>query len=173
MLMSWSRRFVAVVLVGFSIGAVVNVGMEVRSDPDLRAILVRSNGDLGYVAGTEPWPLPGRYWAAAVVHDVARGGTVVVPDTGLINIPRFRNLAGVDVQVEEYDPVLSPEMVSSIADYPKIEGVGNIAGNGDFVPFSVVWQPDGRPVPVLRLWFVDDEILLVDDRIAPEEWFDG
>jgi hypothetical protein len=169
MMVSWARRFLAVVLVGFSLGAALNIGMEARSESDLRALLVRTNGDLGAMAGTEPWPLPGRYWAAAVVHDVAGGGTVIVPDAVLIDRPRFRNLAGVDVRVEDYDPVLSPQMADLIADHPTIRGEGNIVGNSDYVPFAVVWSADGRPVPALRLWFFEDTMMLIDDRVIAEE----
>lgn len=161
---SWARRFLAVVLIGFSVGAFVNVGTESRYRPEARALLVRMSGDLSTVTGTEPSPR-GRYWVASIVHDIAWGGVVVVPDGSLISSSRFRNLAGVGVRIEDYDPTLTPGMVDSLGGLPVIRGVGNITGNDDYVPFAVVWSEEGTPVPVLRLWFFEGAMFLIDDRV--------
>jgi hypothetical protein len=161
-----ARRFLAIVLIGFTVGSVVNVGMEARYEPGVRALLVHTDGQLSTITGTEFSPLRGRYWVASAVHDVAWSGVVVVPDPGLISSSRFHNLANVDVRTEDYNPILSQEQVQSLDGLPSIRGVGNLTGNDGFAPFAVVWSVGGKPVPILRLWFHGDSMFLIDDRVT-------
>lgn len=91
---------------------------------------------------------------------------MVIPDGSPIGGSRFRNLAGVDVRIEEYDPVLTPEMVRSFEGWATVRGVGNITCNVDFVPFAVVWDEQGTQVPVVRLWYFEDTMFLIDDRFV-------
>jgi hypothetical protein len=160
-----ARRFLATVLVAFSIGALANVAFEANYEPELRALLVRPSGTLSTVTRTEVGLVRGRYWIASIVHDVAGGGVIVVPDELLITESRFNNLAGLDVQVEDYDSMLTAEMVASLAGLPSVRGVGNITGSADFLPFAVVWDHDGVPIPVLRLWYFEETMFLIDDRV--------
>ena len=162
----WKRIFLLVVAIVFSVGAFANVALEAMFEPGIRALRVRTDSDLSTVTGTEVGAMQGRYWVASIVHDIAWGGIVIVPDILLIDESRFHNLADADVRVEEYDPTLTPEMVDSLDGLPTVRGVGNIIGLSDFVPFTVVWSEEGAPVPVLRLWFSEDTMFLIDDRVV-------
>lgn len=161
----WKRIFLLVVVIVFSVGAFANVTLEAMYEPGIRALRVRPDGHLSTVTETEVGAMQGRYWVASIVHDIAWGGVVVVPDLLLIDESRFHNLADVEVRVEDYDPMLTPEMIDSLDGLPTVRGVGNIIGLSDFVPFAVVWGEEGAPVPVLRLWFSEDEMFLIDDRV--------
>lgn len=164
-LQALAQRFLAIVLVAFAVGALMNVAFETHYERELRALVVRPSGTLSTVTRTEVGVVRGRYWIASIVHDIAEGGVIVVPDELLITESRFINLAGVDVEVEDYDPMLTEEMVTSLADLPSVRGVGNITGSAGFAPFAVVWSSDGVPVPVLRLWFFEETMFLIDDRV--------
>jgi hypothetical protein len=162
----WFWWFVAVVVVAFSLGTVVNIAVEASFAPEQRALLLRSGGALGKVASTEYGSVQGRYWPAAIVHDIALGGTLVVPNLELVYPPRFELLADVDIRVENYDPVLTDAMYESLNGLPHARGVGNTVGSGGFKRIRIVWAEDGPPVPVLRIWFYENTTLLIDDRVT-------
>jgi hypothetical protein len=164
-LQALARIFLATVLAVFSVGALANVALEASYETEGRSLRVRPSGTLSTVTRTEVGLVRGRYWIASIVHDVAGGGVIVVPDELLITESRFNNLAGVDVQVEDYDSMLTAEMVASLAGLPSVRGVGNITGSADFLPFAVVWDHDGVPIPVLRLWYFEETMFLIDDRV--------
>jgi hypothetical protein len=164
-LQALARIFLATVLAVFSVGALANVALEASYETEGRSLRVRPSGTLSTVTRTEVGLVRGRYWIASIVHDVAGGGVIVVPDELLITESRFNNLAGLDVEVEDYDSMLTAEMVASLAGLPSIRGVGNITGSADFLPFAVVWDHDGVPIPVLRLWYFEETMFLIDDRV--------
>jgi hypothetical protein len=161
----WAQRFLIVVLVTFTLAAVGNIAMEASYKPATRGLMFHDDGSLSEATATDPTIYRGRYWIASIVHDVAFGGTVVVPDRALIEGYRFRNLADVEIKVEEYDPELTGETVSSLEGLPSVQGLGNIIERFDFKPFRVVWSDEGLPVPVLRLWYFGEMMYFIDDRV--------
>ena len=164
-MVGWARRFFIVVIVTFTLAAVGNVAMEASYKPETRGLMFHDGGSLSEATATDPTRFRGRYWIASITHDVAFGGTVVVPDRSLIEGYRFRNLADVEIKVEDYDPSLTAGMVSSLQGLPTVDGLGNIIGRFDFKPFRVVWSDEGLPVPVLRLWYFGEMMYFIDDRV--------
>lgn len=160
-----AKRFVIMVLIVFTIGAGLNIASQMQAEPRERAIVVRDDNSIHNIVGTELDMVRGRFWVASTVHDVAYGGTIVVPDADLIRSWVFRDLAGADVVVEEYVPELTDEMISELDDLPNVTGIGNLMGNGDVMPFGVVWVTGGTPVPVLRYWTDGETFYLVDERV--------
>ncbi len=160
----WAKRFITIVLVVFTIGTVLNVAGELKADPRERALVFRDDNSIHNIVGTELDLVRGRFWVASTVHDVAYGGTIIVPDGVPIRDWVFRDLAGSEVVIEEYDPTLTDEMIGKLDGLPRIAGTGNLVGNGDVMPFAVVWATDGTPVPVLRYWTDGETFYLVDDR---------
>ena len=161
----WPLWFVVVVVVAFSVGTVANVVVESSFAPEQRALLVRDGGALNKVVRTEGETVRNRYWIASVVHDIARGGTFVVPAEGLASEARFELLADVDIEVEAYDPELTQEMVDSFDGHASVTGYGNTIGSTEYFSFVVVWDEASSPVAVLRMWFFKDTMYLVDGRI--------
>ena len=87
------------------------------------------------------------------------------PDRSLISSYRFENLAGVEISADSYDPELTAETVAYLDNLPTAQGLGNVTGLFDFALFRVVWDPQGTPVPILRLWYFGDMMYFVDDRV--------
>lgn len=160
-----AKRFVSFVLVVFSIGTALNVASEMTVGPTEQAIVIRDDNSIHNIVGTELDLVRGRFWVASTVHDVGYGGTIIVPDGDLIRDWVFRDLAGSEVVIEKYDPELTDEMRGGLNGLPRIAGIGNLVGNGDVMPFAVVWVTDGIPVPVLRYWTDGETFYLVDDRV--------
>ena len=94
---------------------------------------------------------------------------MIVPDRSVVNPYRFENPANVEVRVESYDPDLTAEVVGSLHGLPTVQGLGNTTGRFDFKLFRVVWNPEGMPVSVLRLWRFGDMFCFVDDRVLTAE----
>jgi hypothetical protein len=161
----WTRRLLIVAVVALSVAAIGNIAIEASSGPDSRAVIVHDGGGLAEATSTEPSLSRGRYWIASIVHDLGFGGELVVSDRSLISEYRFENLAGVDVRVDSFDPELTPETVAYLDGLPTAQGLGNITGLFDFTLFRVVWDPEGTPIPVLRLWYFGDMMYFIDDRV--------
>jgi hypothetical protein len=161
----WPLWFAAVVIVAFSLGTVANVVLEWSFVPEQRALLVRDGGALNKVVRTEGEIVRNRYWIASVVHDIARGGTLIVPAEGLASEARFELFADVDIKVEDYDPELTQETVDSLEGSASVTGYGNTIGSTEYFPFVVVWDTADSSVAVLRMWFFEDTMYLVDERI--------
>ncbi len=165
---AWHRWFLAAVLSVFGIGTVTNAVLEVGYVPAVRAVMVHDSGQLSVAIAHDDTRYRARYWIASVVHDIAFGSRLVVPDEELIDAYRFSYLADVRVDVENYDPTLPDSVLASLEGSPSVHGVGNMIGIDDYRPFVIVWSDEGTGVDTLRYWESGDTMYLVDDRLLGE-----
>ena len=163
-----ARRLLMAIVVGFLVTAFINIGWEIKLPRDDRAVLVRDDGRLSTLSGTEPVRARERYWIAAALVEAGREGTLVVPDRELISGYQIANLPRMEVRVEDYRPELSAAEAEALLGYPHIAGVASLEPSADPQPFIVVWQDVEEPAPTIRLWYRDQTVYLVDDRVIEE-----
>lgn len=167
--MTSTRRLLAAILVGFAVVTLVNIAWEIQLPDQAEALLARDDGELRTLVSTEAVPARERYWITASLHEVASGGTLIVPEKGLVDTYHYLNFTEMDLRVEGYDSQLTGPEAAAIAGFPNIEGLGmlhpTLQPAQPHHPFVVAWLDDEGPAPTMRVLYRGDTVYLVDDRI--------
>lgn len=98
------RRFVVTVVVACLLAAAMNLFMLRVSPREERPLRAHEGSALSELLAAEPRSVRTRYLFPVVLGEATGGGTLVVPEGGLVDPFYLENLAGLDVEVRDFDP---------------------------------------------------------------------
>lgn len=166
--MGRARRIALTFVVAFVAGSLGNVLIEVGQVPGGRAIAIAPSGDLATLAAAIQRSVRIGYGFSATLHDVARGGVLVVSDPELISVSEIENLALMRVVVEEYDPSISARVARELEDRAVASGDGALRWEGPEGTWTVVTDGLVTSRTRLRLVFFDGAAFAVDEVVLAE-----
>lgn len=159
-------RFVATAfIVAFLIGSLANVVIETLIPAGLRSVAISDRGDLAGLAAQVQRSVRIQYSFPAALHDVARGGVLVVTDDAIVGRNEIEGLALMTISVEQYDPAISARFALDLLERATLQGDGALRQDGEETSFAIITDGEVRPGTRFRLLFYEQAALVVDERV--------
>jgi hypothetical protein len=166
--MGRARRIALTFVAAFVAGSLCNVLIEVGQAPGARAVVVNPAGDLATLAAVTQRSVRIAYAFSAALHDLARGGVLVVPDPDLVSPSEIENLALMRIAVEDYDPSIPARLAIELADMATATGDGALERDGPEATWAIVTDGAVEAGSRLRLVFFEDAAFAVDEDVLAE-----
>jgi hypothetical protein len=163
-----ARLVAAAFVAAFLIGSLGNVVIETLIPAGLRSVAIGDRGDLSSLAAEVQKSVRIQYSFPAALHDVARGGVLVVTDDALVGRNEVEGLALMTISVESYDPMVSARLAVELLERAAVQGDGALRQDGEETSFAIIADREVRPGTRFRLLFFDEAALVVDERVLAE-----
>ncbi len=163
--MTRTRRIALTFVGAFVLGSLANVVIEVGQPPGARMVAISPAGDLATLAAVTQRTVRNSYLFTATLHDVARGGVLVVADPKVIARDEIENIALMEISVEEFDPKIPARLAVDLAALADVEGEGALRREGENTTFAIVTDGDVEPGTRLRLLFFEQAAFVVDEGL--------
>ncbi len=160
-----SRAFVLLMSL-LVLGTVINIAFELALSLDSSGIRSHADNALSTLVNSEDGgAVRDRYGFEAYLHDVARGGTMTVPNRRAVYSMILENLSQVSVVVAEYDTEITYDRASALEPAVRIEGEGAVGSDRQPVRYWILARAD-LPAPAVTYYVVGGDIYIIDDRLG-------
>lgn len=166
--MGRARRLALTFIAALVAGSLVNVVIETGQPAGARAVAINDSGDLGALAAVTQRSVRINYAFTATLHDLARGGALVVSDPDLVASDEIENLSLMKLVVEQFDPSIPARLAVRLEERATISGEGALRRDGPETTWSIVTDGTATPGLRLRLVFFEDAAFVVDERLLAE-----
>ena len=146
------------------LGILVNSMLWYISLPDDRGLVGHTDLDLSTLVTSGQRTVEMRYGFEAYLHDVARGGTITVPDGDAVDRPLVESLSQMTVRVEEYNPRITQDRVNALAPDVELGGRGTVSGDGIEAVY-IFLLADELPAPAVTYFTIGPQVYIIDDRL--------
>jgi hypothetical protein len=135
-----ARRFVTTVVVACLLGAAANVFVQAAAPASHLPIRAHAGGTLTALIESETPSVRTRYMFPTVLGDTLDGGTLVVPAESLVERFLVEGLAGLALEVQDYDPEIDALTAQRFLGQGTV-AEGALHPEGEAQTFVVVTEP--------------------------------
>lgn len=154
-----------IVAILLATGIIVNIGSVAVAQREAAGIRPHGDSRLSTLVAVEQPTLRLRHGFEAHLHDLARGGTIAVPDGNAVNRLMVENFSLVTVRTGGYEPTVTLDQIEALDPGVVIVGSGWTSTHSGEVTYRFLMR-DTSLAPSVTFYRVGSDVYIVDDRLG-------